>query len=189
MRDETDRPLTPEEKRALLDVARNAVESAVKGQSLPEFHYDFSIFKENRGAFVTLHRHGELRGCIGYVFAVKPLMDTVVDMAQAAALRDPRFTPVSVEELSELDIEISVLSLLRKATLINEIQIGVHGIYIKKGVHTGLLLPQVAVEYGWDRSRFLEQTCYKAGLPGTAWQDEDTEIEIFSAEVFSDSDV
>jgi AmmeMemoRadiSam system protein A len=105
-------------------------------------------------------------------------------MAEAAAFRDPRFTPVTEKELSDLDIEISVLTPLKKITDVREIEIGKHGIYIKKGWLSGLLLPQVATEYGWDGETFLENTCMKAGLPTTAWQDKDTEIYIFSADIF-----
>jgi len=105
-------------------------------------------------------------------------------MAEAAAFKDPRFTPVKEKELSELDIEISVLTPLKRITDINEIQVGKHGIYMVKGMWAGLLLPQVATEYGWDRQTFLEHTCQKAGLPSNAWKDKETEIYIFSADIF-----
>ena len=105
-------------------------------------------------------------------------------MAVAAAFEDPRFSPVTADELKELDVEISVLTPFRKIENIEEIQVGVHGLYMKKGFYSGLLLPQVATEYHWDRKTFLEQTCRKAGLPSTAWQDKDIEIYIFSADIF-----
>jgi len=105
-------------------------------------------------------------------------------MAEAAAFRDPRFSPVKEKELPELDIEISVLTPLKRIKDVNEIQVGTHGIYIKKGWSSGLLLPQVATEYGWDRQTFLDHTCQKAGLPSTAWKEKDTEIYIFSADIF-----
>jgi AmmeMemoRadiSam system protein A len=105
-------------------------------------------------------------------------------MAEAAAFKDPRFTPVKEKELPELDIEISVLTPLKKITDVNEIQVGKHGIYIVKGMWAGLLLPQVATEYGWDRQTFLEHTCQKAGLPSNVWKEKDTEIYIFSADIF-----
>jgi AmmeMemoRadiSam system protein A len=105
-------------------------------------------------------------------------------MADAAAFRDPRFTPVKEKELSELDFEISVLTPLKRTMDVNDIQVGKHGIYIKKGWYSGLLLPQVATEYGWDRQAFLEHTCQKAGLPSNAWKEKDTELYIFSADIF-----
>ncbi len=105
-------------------------------------------------------------------------------MAEAAALSDPRFAPLSVEELKDIDIEISALTPLRKIEDVQEIEVGVHGIYIEKGFFSGLLLPQVATEYGWDRTTFLEHTCYKAGLPRNAWKEKDTNIYIFSADIF-----
>ncbi len=186
MQDETGRPLLAEEKQILLTVAHEAVNAAVRNQPLPKLQYTSPVFKEKRGAFVTLRNNDKLRGCIGFVLALRPLLETVVEMAQAAALSDPRFTPIAPEELPDLNIEISVLSPLQTIQDISEIQVGVHGIYVKKGVFNGILLPQVAVEYGWDRTTFLQQTCFKAGLPLNAWQDDDAEIKIFSAQVFSD---
>ena len=105
-------------------------------------------------------------------------------MAEAAALRDPRFPPVNEKELPDLEIEISVLTPLKKIADVSEIEVGKHGIYIKKGWNSGLLLPQVATEYGWNRQTFLEHTCQKAGLPSNAWKEKGTEIYIFSADIF-----
>jgi AmmeMemoRadiSam system protein A len=133
--------------------------------------------------------HGELRGCIGCIIPIKPLYLTVREVAESAALRDPRFPPVSVRELPELEYEISALSPIRKIENVNEIQVGKHGIIIRRGYNQGLLLPQVATEYGWNREQFLEHTCNKAGLPFDAWKKEGTEISIFSAEVFDESDL
>ena len=141
---------------------------------------------EPRGAFVTLHKHGALRGCIGYVEAIKPLYKTVQEMAIAAAFQDPRFPGLKADEFNNIEIEISVMSPLEKITDVNKIEVGKHGIIIKSGFNSGLLLPQVATEQGWDRDTFLEHTCYKAGLPGNIWKKPDTEILIFSAEVFSE---
>jgi len=140
--------------------------------------------KEQRGAFVTLNKHGSLRGCIGYIEGYKPLYEAVAEMAEAAAFRDPRFMPLTQDEWKDIEIEISVLTPLERITDINQIKAGKHGIYIKKGFYSGLLLPQVATEYGWDRKTFLEQTCRKAGLPSDAWKEEDTVIYIFSADIF-----
>lgn len=172
------------EKRMLHHIAKTVIENKVKGRPSPEFKIDSPILKENRGAFVSLHKKGQLRGCIGYIEGHGPLHKTIEEMAEAAAFRDPRFMPVTEKELPDLDIEISVLTPLKKITNMNEIEVGKHGIYIKKGWFSGLLLPQVATEYGWDRQTFLENTCQKAGLPSNAWKEKDTEIYIFSADIF-----
>ena len=126
-----------------------------------------------------------MRGCIGILKAIYPIYKGVARFAYEAAFKDPRFPPVSPEELPEITVEISVLTLPRKIKSIDEIEVGKHGLIIKKGFYQGLLLPQVAVEYGWDRETFLEHTCLKAGLYRNAWKDPDTEISIFSAQVFN----
>jgi AmmeMemoRadiSam system protein B/AmmeMemoRadiSam system protein A len=176
--------LTEEEKRTLHQIAKTVVENKVRGKAVPDFKIESTTLKENRGAFVTIQKRGQLRGCIGYIEGHGPLYKTIEEMAEAAAFRDPRFSPVKEKELPDLDIEISVLTPLRKITNVNEIEVGKHGIYIKKGWFSGLLLPQVATEYGWDRQTFLEHTCQKAGLPSNAWKEKDTEIYIFSADIF-----
>lgn len=176
--------LNEEEKKILHHIARTVIENKAKGKPVPEFKVDSLKLKENRGAFVSLHKRGELRGCIGYIEGQGPLHKTIEKMAEAAAFQDPRFPPVTEREIPELDIEISVLTPLKKITDINEIEVGKHGIYIKKGWYSGLLLPQVATEYGWDRKTFLEHTCQKAGLPSNAWKEKNTEIYIFSADIF-----
>jgi AmmeMemoRadiSam system protein A len=176
--------LSEEEKKILHHIAKAVIENKTKGRAVPEFKIESSILKENRGAFVTLQKKGQLRGCIGYIEGHGPLYRTIEEMAEAAAFRDPRFTPVKENELPDLEIEISVLTPLRKIQDVNEIQVGKHGIYIKKDWYSGLLLPQVATEYGWDRQTFLEHTCQKAGLPSNAWKDKGTEIYIFSADIF-----
>jgi len=135
---------------------------------------------------VTIKKGGSLRGCIGYVEAIKPLVVTVSEMAAAAALRDPRFPPVGPDELDQLELEISVMSPIFKVTDTSEIQTGLHGLIVRRGAYQGLLLPQVATEYGWDRETFLSHTCRKAGLPPEAWKMEGTEISAFTAEVFGE---
>ena len=140
------------------------------------------------GAFVSLHKQGGLRGCIGTFIGLRPLVNTVQEMAISASLNDPRFPPVSEDELKEIDIEISVLSPLREIKDLSEIEVGRHGIYITRGYLSGVLLPQVATEYAWDRDTFLQHTCQKAGLPPDAWKQEGTKIEIFSAQVFGEKD-
>ncbi|HPC87080.1 MAG TPA: AmmeMemoRadiSam system protein A [Smithellaceae bacterium] len=178
--------LTQQEKTALLEIARRAVIAKVANRELPRIYGDFPILKEKRGAFVTLKKRGHLRGCIGYIKAVKPLGETVQEMAVAAAFHDPRFPSVKSEEIRDLSFEISVLSPLQKIRNIEDIEVGKHGLYIVRGYNSGLLLPQVATEFGWDRETFLRETCFKAGLPHKAWKDKETEIYIFSANYFSD---
>ena len=180
--------LSEEDKNLLLKIARTTIEKRVKGEEVPEFTIGSDVLKENRGAFVTINMHGQLRGCIGYIEPIKPLHITVREMAESAALNDPRFPPVTEKELENLEIEISALTPLRKIETVDEIEVGLHGIYMKKGYSSGLLLPQVATEYGWDRNTFLEHTCMKAGLPTEAWHDKDTEIYIFSADIFSEEE-
>jgi AmmeMemoRadiSam system protein A len=176
--------LSEQDKKNLHQIAKAVIENKVRGKPIPEFKIDSPTLKENRGAFVTINKKGQLRGCIGYIEGRGPLHRTIEEMAEAAAFRDPRFTPVTEKELPDLEIEISVLTPLRRITDVNEIQVGKHGIYIKKGWLSGLLLPQVATEYGWDRQTFLDHTCQKAGLPSNAWKDKNTEIYIFSADIF-----
>lgn len=187
--DEADTNLMIEEQRALLAVARRSVVSAVTGKKLPALEYSHPVLQERRGAFVTLHRQGQLRGCIGYVMPLYPLCETVEKAARAAAVRDPRFPAVTAEELADVDIEISVLSPLRRVQDVQQIEVGRHGLMVKKGMYSGLLLPQVATQYAWDREHFLRQTCVKAGLPPEAWQEGDAEILMFSAQVFGEQDV
>jgi len=141
---------------------------------------------EKRGAFVTLTQNGSLRGCIGSIQPVAPLYKAVTDMAIAASTRDPRFPPVTRGELKDIHIEISVLSPLKLIADTNEIDIGKHGLYMTKGNNSGLLLPQVAPQQGWNREEFLKQTSLKAGLPAQAWKDRDTHIYRFSAQIFSE---
>jgi len=175
------------ERQELFRIARRSVESAVKNHKMPD-DPDTTLEKlrQERGAFVTLKEHGELRGCIGYSAPVKPLALTVRDVAAYAAVNDTRFQPVSPQELGLLEYEISVLSPLRRVLDVNEIQVGEHGLVMKQGGREGLLLPQVPVEQGWDRGTFLDQTCVKAGLLKECWKDERTDIFSFTALVFEE---
>jgi AmmeMemoRadiSam system protein A len=175
---------TDDEKRLLRGIARRAIEDVARGKPVPEFMVDSQALKEKKGVFVTLKKRGQLRGCIGYTRGVKPLYKIVGEMAAAAAFHDPRFNPVTEAELSDLEIEISVLTPMKRIKDVEEIEVGKHGLLIEKGFNSGLLLPQVATEYGWDRKTFLEHTCLKAGLPRNAWKDGKTRICTFSAEVF-----
>ncbi|RKY53443.1 MAG: hypothetical protein DRP89_06205 [Candidatus Neomarinimicrobiota bacterium] len=177
--------LNKEEQRYLIELAENTVRAVVSNQPPPKLKNIPDKFKEKRGAFVTLKEHDQLRGCIGYILPIYPLYETVIEVATSAALKDPRFPPVSKSELDNITVEVSVLTVPEVITDPKIIEVGKHGIIIKKGFYQGLLLPQVATEYGWDRETFLEHTCYKAGLPKDAWKDKDTEIKIFSAQVFN----
>ncbi|KIX12035.1 AmmeMemoRadiSam system protein A [Dethiosulfatarculus sandiegensis] len=184
-----DRELTLEEKKELLELARATVENAVKGlaEKKPQSKLAGLAFK--RGAFVTLNRNGRLRGCIGNFVSEDSLLETVKDMAISAAQRDPRFPPVAPYELDDLEFEISVLSPLKETGDPLQIEVGKHGIFLVSPMGRGVLLPQVATEYGWDREEFLDQTCFKAGLPKGAWKEPQTRIFIFSAQVFGEKDL
>ncbi len=179
--------LSRQEKDELLRIAKKSVETAVRERKLYQVAAPgFETLRRDRGAFVTLKKKGQLRGCIGYIAPMRLLYLTVRDVARAAALEDPRFRPVSVAELGELEYEISVLSPLRRVTDIKQIRVGQHGLVIRKGDYEGLLLPQVPTEQGWDKRTFLEETCLKAGLPPQTWQDEDADLFMFSALVFGE---
>jgi AmmeMemoRadiSam system protein A len=179
--------LSRAEKDALLKIARNSVETAVRtGKPYECSTGGLETLAQERGAFVTLTRNGQLRGCIGYVAPLKPLYLTVRDVARLAALRDTRFHPVTAAELGELRYEISVLSPLHRVGDIQEIRIGQHGLLIHTSSREGLLLPQVASDEKWDRAQFLEEVCYKAGLPGRAWQSAEADLFRFTALVFSE---
>jgi MEMO1 family protein len=176
--------LSAEDKALLRRIARETIEARLLSKKAPDLDALPASLKENRGAFVTLNRHGQLRGCIGRLAADRPIGEVVSEMALAAAFQDPRFRPLSSEELKDLEIEISVLTPFKRITGTDEIQVGKHGILMRKAGFSGLLLPQVATDHGWDRTTFLEQTCQKAGLPRDAWKDKNTEIYVFSADVF-----
>jgi len=176
--------LSNEEKDVLHDVVKKTLDSVVNGGPVPEFGNFSGKLGEEWGAFVTLNKKGQLRGCIGHIIGDKPLIITVAEMAMAAALQDPRFPQVKSSELPDINFEISVLTPVKRIKNIEEIVVGRDGIIITRGWNKGLLLPQVATEYGWDRITFLEHTCNKAGLPQDAWKDKNTVIEMFSAEVF-----
>ena len=174
--------LTPEEKMYLLDLARSRIDLVLHDQPVafppppPP-----GMAQEKFGAFVTLKRQGQLRGCIGRLISEEPLFVTVGDMAEAAAFHDSRFPPLSIEEFPALELEISVMGPITRCTDPSQIVVGKHGLIMRKGNRQGLLLPQVAVEWEWDRETFLAQTCHKAGLPPDAWHDPDTEIYWFEA--------
>lgn len=176
--------LTEEEKLTLRQIAQSTIEARLKGEKPPRVETLSGSLKEKRGAFVSLHSHGQLRGCIGHIQPNRPLHQIIEEMALAAAFEDPRFSPLTLKELQDLELEISVLTPLQRIKDVKEIEVGKHGLYIKKGFCSGLLLPQVATEYNWDRVTFLEESCRKASLPRNAWKEKDAEIYLFSADIF-----
>lgn len=181
--------LSKEEKITLLNIARSTLESYLKTGKIPDTSVDSETLKVNRGAFVTLKKKGDLRGCIGHIEADIPLGKVISEMAVSSAARDPRFPPVSYGELKDIEIEISVLTPFTKVEKLDEIEVGKHGLMIQKGFHAGLLLPQVPIEWGWNREEFLEQTCNKAGLAPDAYKSKDALLYKFSAIVFSESEL
>ncbi len=174
---------SPQEREILLQLAHRSIESKLAGNRIdldpPNEH-----LSDKRGAFTTLHLHGRLRGCIGYVIPQHSLYRTISETARAAAFEDPRFPAVTLEEAPHLKVEISVLSPL-KPIRAEDVVVGVHGLVVQMSGRRGLLLPQVPVEWGWDRSQFLAQTCLKAGLPADAWL-QGAELKAFTAEVFGE---
>lgn len=180
--------MNEEQRQLLLQTARDTVRAVVTGTKLLVPKTDDPDLNQARGCFVTLKNGDQLRGCIGQFIAEKPLIELIVDMAKASATADPRFfsNPITEEELEQLDIEISVLSPLKKTDDPLSLRLGTDGIYIKKGPASGCFLPQVATETGWSAAEFLSYCCaHKAGLPPDAWKRPDTEVYLFTAEVFS----
>jgi len=193
--------ISEQEKKALLAQAREAISAKLEKRP-PEYKLDVSLQKAVRegssalvkpcGAFVSLHKRdtkGErkLRGCIGRMNAVTPLEETVRFMALEAAFSDPRFPPLDVLEFSGVDIEISALSPMELCSDPRLVKVGVHGLYLIHGARRGVLLPQVAVEQGWDREEYLDYICVKAGLPPLSYEAPGAELYIFTAEVFNES--
>ncbi|MCK4537038.1 MAG: AmmeMemoRadiSam system protein A [Desulfuromonadales bacterium] len=178
--------LNSQEKQVLLAIARQAIIQGVEnGEEYIEPREEKRLNQRN-GCFVTIKQDGQLRGCIGNFQSELPLFREVAQMALASSSKDPRFYPMKQSDLDNFTLEISVLSPLQKIEEISEIKVGKHGIYIEKSFHRGVLLPQVATEHNWDRNTFLQQTCVKAGIPTNAWETEDTEIYVFSAQIFGE---
>jgi AmmeMemoRadiSam system protein A len=175
------------QKQTLLKAAKGAVEATVKGLQPEMFQTDDKELNTHCGCFVTLKNHDQLRGCIGQFISDKPLIELIIHMAQASTSGDPRFldNPITEEELNELDVEISVLSPLEKTDDPLSLRLGIDGIYIKKDHASGCFLPQVATETDWNKEEFLSYCCaHKAGLTADAWKDPQTEVYLFTAEVF-----
>ena len=178
-------PLAEREKQLLLELARRALVAGVEKREPIQDFPDDKILRQPGGAFVTLHRRGRLRGCVGQLPSKDPLVEVVAHCAKAAALEDPRFKPVPAEELAEIEIELSILSPLEDVPL-EKIEAGKHGLVVTHGWRRGVLLPQVATQFSWQAERFVEETCAKAGLEREAWKDPHTRIQAFTAEVFAE---
>jgi AmmeMemoRadiSam system protein A len=179
--------LSLDDQRTLLRVARSAIESALLGKFKPQVEFESEALQKRSGVFVTLKIGSDLRGCIGYVEPIFPLGQATQEVAVKAALEDPRFIPLSLDEFKKTRIEISAMSSVEELTDIANIEIGKHGLVIEAGNRRGLLLPQVAQEYGWDLQQFLKQTSVKAGLPPDAWKRKDAKLFIFSVDNFDES--
>ena len=186
--------LTDQQKKVLLGIARRTLDSHIRDGKVPEVAVDDPLLNQKCGAFVTLHGGkmgpGNLRGCIGYIEGIKPLVETIRDMAVSASTRDHRFPPVTSSELDTIDIEISVLTPLKRETNPENIVMGKHGVIVRQGYRRqGVFLPQVATETGWDREEFMANLCsHKAGLPPDAWKNQETEIFTFTAIVFGEKE-
>jgi len=183
--------LNEQQRKQLLNLARETIACVLDGRA-PDISgagFDETLRKPS-GAFVTLTTHRDaLRGCIGSIAPVAPLYEAVVKNAINAAFRDPRFSPLRPGELKDIKIEISVMGPVERVSSIDDIVVGRDGLIISRGMNAGLLLPQVATDYGWDRDTFLRQTCIKAGLPPDAWKSPEAKIEKFSAEVFCEEEL
>lgn len=187
--------ISVEEGRLLIEIARSVIEERLRGSETFRLPGDLpDKFRENRGVFVTLEKNGELRGCIGYPEPVRPLIDALIDAAISAATCDPRFPPVEPEELDEIEVEVSVLTpptpirVENPADYPQMIRVGVDGLIVERGWARGLLLPQVATEWGWDAEEFLCNTCMKAGLPPDCFYDPQTRVYRFQAQIFRERD-
>ncbi len=183
---ETNYELSVAAEQELLALARATLEERLEGRKPGDYTPSAAGLREQRGAFVSLHHGDDLRGCIGQAIPDRELYRIVQACAVSAALEDHRFPPVRTAELADLTIEISVLTPLRRVWDPNCVEVGRHGLVAARGGRRGLLLPQVAVNYAWDRETFLVHTCRKAGLPDDAWQQPDTELFVFEAQVFSE---
>jgi len=179
--------LDESQRQTLLRIARETIEGALEGRRIAWNAEDAGeTLRRPAGAFVTLTIQGELRGCIGSIVAVEPLYQAVATSARNAAFRDPRFFPLTKDELGRVELEISVMGPIERVMDVEDIVPGRDGLIVSRGSQAGLLLPQVATDWGWGREEFLRQTCVKAGLPKDAWKSPETKIEKFSAEVFGE---
>ena len=179
--------LNENQQKELLKIARQTIQTYVSTGKKPDFNITDQTLNEESGAFVTIYKKGQLRGCIGNIIGYQPLWETVRDMAIESSTGDPRFSAVTEKELGDIDIEISVLSKPKRIKSIDEIILGKHGVIVRRGSNSGVFLPQVATETGWSKEEFLSYLCsHKADLSADAWKSKDTEIHIFSAQVFGE---
>jgi uncharacterized protein len=176
--------LSADDQRRVLSEARRAVAETLAGRQVAPPAVE-GVFARRAGVFVSFHNRGDLRGCIGYTDADRPLADLVGRFAIAAATGDPRFPAITAAELESCDIEVSVLGPIEPVADPADIVVGRHGLVVEQRWHRGLLLPQVAVEHGWDRDTFISYTCVKAGLPRDAWK-KGARIFRFEASVFGE---
>jgi hypothetical protein len=180
--------ITLEEKKILLSTARNSIESAFSGEKPRPVEKDkYPLFNSHCGAFVTLTISRHLRGCIGYIISDRPLIETVFEAARHAAFEDPRFAPLTKTELPKTEIEISILSVPFPMNNYDEIEIGRHGLILEEKGRRGLLLPQVPVEHKMNRDEYLDAICEKAGFSAGYWRTKQLKINLFTADVFSES--
>ena len=180
--------LTEEEKKMLLKLVRQSILKKLDPKKADDVKVDprMSVLNEQRGLFVTLHKGGALRGCVGHILPTAPLLEEVQKVAELAAFEDPRFPQVTLKELPDLHIEITIMSPMYTIDNPEDVVPGKHGLIIRRGYYQGLLLPQVASERNWDRETFLDQTCIKAGLRPGDWRKDGTEIQIFTAYIFAE---
>jgi uncharacterized protein (TIGR00296 family) len=182
--------LTEEEGTAAVQFARGTLGHAIEKKPKPELR-PTPVFFEKRGVFVTLTKEGELRGCIGFPYPVLPLQKAISEAAVAAALQDPRFPPVRGAELPSIVVEVTILTVPQALKCDpdqrpSQVEVGKHGLIVKGMGTSGLLLPQVATEYGWDSTTFLDHTCAKAGLPGRCWTNNRVEVLTFEGQIFNE---
>ncbi len=185
--------LTLEEGVKAVRLARESIETYLKSGKVLKKRFG-GVFEEKRGVFTTLRKNGMLRGCIGFPYPIKRLDEAIIESAIAAATEDPRFPPVEIREMDDIIVEVTILTPPQKlevkdrTKLPEMIEIGRHGLIVKRGLFSGLLLPQVAVEYNFDPEEFLTQTCLKAGLSPDCWLLEDTEVYVFEGQIFEEKE-
>ncbi len=184
--------LSLEDGRKAVKLARNSIEIYLQDKKVPETRYE-GVFAEKRGVFVTLRKNKDLRGCIGFPYPQKRLDEAIIESAIAAATEDPRFTPVRLPEIREITVEVTVLTppekiQAKQTELPDHVEIGKHGLIVRRGFYSGLLLPQVAIEFDFDSEEFLSQTCMKAGMPPDCWLMEGTEVYRFEGQIFEEKE-
>jgi AmmeMemoRadiSam system protein A len=179
--------LNPDQKKEILKLARNTIVNYVEKGIITRYATDDEALKQHDGAFVTIHKSGMLRGCIGMIESDNMLFETIIEMAIESSTADPRFEPLSPDELNEIEIEVSVLFPKKRIKSIDEIEMGKHGVIVKRGLASGVFLPQVATETGWSKQEFMRNLCEgKAGIEPDCYEDPGTEIYIFEADVFGE---